>query len=124
MYPVINPSMEPHKRAQVFHIYKTALCSQTIDLQIQLDALGYQLNLGARVNGVIHNWLRQYKDHWFNFSQLVILSFHDKKGNQVNNTTIAGDPSVLLPVINGTLPIVAGASSLCAYSSPSTSLAL
>ncbi len=31
----------------------------------------------------------------------MILSFHDRKGNQVNNTTDRTKPSVLLAVVNG-----------------------
>jgi hypothetical protein len=103
LYPVIDPSMQPHKRTHAFHINKTALSSQTIDLQIQLDTLGHQLNLSATGNGVIHDWFRHYNDRWFDFSQLVILSFHDKKGNQVNNTAIVGNLSVLLPVVDGAI---------------------
>jgi hypothetical protein len=58
LYPVINPSMEPHEHTHAFHINKTALSSWTIDLRVQLNALGHQLNLTALVNGVIHDYAR------------------------------------------------------------------
>jgi hypothetical protein len=103
LYPVINPSMQSHKCAHAFHTNKMALSSQTTNLQIQLDALGHQVNLSATVDKVIHNWVCHYNNRWFNFSQLVILSFHDKKGNHVNNTMIAGNLSVLLPVVDGAI---------------------
>jgi hypothetical protein len=100
LYPVINPSMQPYKHAHAFHINKTELFSQSINLRIQLNTLGHQLNLSATVKGMIHDWLHHYNVCWFDFSQLVILSFHDKKGNQVNNTMISGDPSTLLRVVD------------------------
>ncbi len=36
LYPVINQTMLPHKRAHAFHINKTALSSQSINLCVQL----------------------------------------------------------------------------------------
>jgi hypothetical protein len=103
LYPVIDPIMQPHERTHAFYINKRVSFSQTIDLQIQLNALGHQLNLSTTVNGLIHNWLRHYSNLFFYFSHLVILSFHDKKGNQVSNTTIAGNPSILLPLADGAI---------------------
>jgi hypothetical protein len=101
LYWVINQTLLPHKCAHTFHIDKTALSSQSIDLRIQLDAFGHQLNLSAMVDGVINNWVRHFYDRWFNFSRLIILSFHDTKGDQVNDSTEGGDPSVLLPMVDG-----------------------
>ena len=56
--PPISPSSD--QRAHAFHINKTALSSQNIDLRVQLDALGHQLNLSATVDGVINDWLRYF----------------------------------------------------------------
>ncbi len=53
LYPVIDQSMATHEHAHAFHINKTALSSQNIDLRAQLDALGHQLNLSATVDGII-----------------------------------------------------------------------
>jgi hypothetical protein len=103
LYPVVNQTMATHERAHAFHINKTALSSQNIDLRVQLDALGHQLNLSATVDGVINDWLRYFYDRWCNFTLLRILSFHNTKGDEVNDTTEAGDSSILLPVINGNL---------------------
>ena len=58
LYPVIDQTMATHERAHAFHINKTALSSQNIDLRVQLDALGHQLDLSATVEGVINDWLR------------------------------------------------------------------
>ena len=57
LYPIINGNMATHERAHAFHINKTALLSQYIDLCVQLNALRHQLNLSATVEGVINDWL-------------------------------------------------------------------
>ena len=68
LYPIIDPSMATHERAHAYHINKTALSSQNIDLRVQLDALGHQLNLSATVKGVINDWSRYFYDRWCDFS--------------------------------------------------------
>jgi hypothetical protein len=103
LYPVIDTSMQPHERAHTFHINKTALSAQNINLQLQLDALGTQLNLSAMVNGSINDWFCFFYNSWFNFSKLTILSFHNVKGNIINNTTEEANPAVLLLVQDGNL---------------------
>ena len=103
LYPVINGNMATHKRAHAFHINKTALLSQYIDLRVQLDALGHQLNLIATVEGIINNWLRIFYDCWCDFQALQILSFHNTRGDKVHDTTTAADSSILLPVTDGAL---------------------
>ena len=70
LYPVIDQTMATHERARAFHINKTALSSQNIDLRVQLDALGHQLNLSATVDGVINDWLRYFYDRWCDFTLL------------------------------------------------------
>ncbi len=57
LYPIIDGNMATHKRAHAFHINKTALLLQYIDLCVQLNALGHQLNLSTTVKGVINDWL-------------------------------------------------------------------
>ena len=103
LYPIVDPSMLPHERAHAFHYNKTALAAQNIDLRLQLDALGTQLNLIATVDGTINDWIRLFYDSWFDFSRLTILSFHNAKGDIMTTTTDATDPSVLLPVVDGPL---------------------
>ena len=53
LYPVVNETMEVHKRAHAYHVNKAALAAQTIPIQLQLDALGNQLNLAATMDGVM-----------------------------------------------------------------------
>ena len=103
LYLIIDQSMATHERAHAFHINKTALSSQNMDLRVQLDALGYQLNLSAMVKGVINDWLWYFHDRWCDFHQLLILSFHNTKRNEVTDSTDATDSSILLPVVDGAL---------------------
>jgi hypothetical protein len=103
LYPIIDQLMLPHERAHAFHYNKTALAAQNIDLRLQLDTLGTQLNLIATVDGTINDWLRFFYDSWFDFSKLTILSFHNAKGDIMTTTTDATDPLVLLPVVDGAL---------------------
>jgi hypothetical protein len=103
LYPVVDPTMQPHKRAHAFHINKTDLSAQNIGLWLQLDALGTQLNLSTMVNGTINDWFCFFYDSWFDFSKLTILSFHNVKGDIINDTTKAADPAILLPVQDGNL---------------------
>jgi hypothetical protein len=81
LYAVINPGMHVEERAHAFQINKTALASTPVDLRVQLDALGQQLNLAATVDGVHDDWLRFFHDSWCDFSRLAILSFHNDKGD-------------------------------------------
>jgi hypothetical protein len=103
LYPIVNQSMLPHERAHAFHYNKTKLAAQNINLRLQLDALGTQLNLIATVDGTINDWFRFFYDSWFDFFKLTILSFHNTKGDIMATTTDAADPSVLLPIVNGVL---------------------
>jgi hypothetical protein len=95
--------MPPHERAHAFHINKTVLAAQNIDIRLQLDALGTQFNLSATVDGTINDWFRFFYDSWFDFSKLTILSFHNVKGDIVPDTTDPGDPAILFPVQDGIL---------------------
>ena len=53
LYPVVDENMEVHERSHTFPVNKAALALQTIIPRLQLDALGNQLNLLAKVDGVI-----------------------------------------------------------------------
>jgi hypothetical protein len=66
-----------------------------------LDALGAQLNLSASVEGMIKEWIWFFQDSWFDISLLQILSFHNDAGGQVNDTTTAAEPAILLPLQDG-----------------------
>ena len=101
LYPVIDSSMPVEERAHAYQVNKTALASAPVDLRVQLDALGQQLNLAATVDGVRDDWLRFFHDSWSDFRRLAILSFHNDAGAQINDTSTAANAAVLLPVVNG-----------------------
>ena len=67
LYPVVDETMAVHERAHAFHVNKATLASQPIPIQLQLDALGNQLNLAATMDGVIQDWTRYFQEHWFDF---------------------------------------------------------
>ncbi len=52
LYSIIDPGMHVEERAHAFQINKTALASTPVNLRVQLDVLGQQLNLAATVDGV------------------------------------------------------------------------
>jgi hypothetical protein len=64
LYPVVDDTTEVQERAHAFHVNKAALALQTIPTQLQLDALGNDLNLAATMDGVMHDWLRHFQDGW------------------------------------------------------------
>ncbi len=49
------------------------------------------------------DWKNAFDTCWFDFANLAILSFHNSSGAIIANTTTAGNPSMLLPIINGNL---------------------
>jgi hypothetical protein len=101
LYPVVEETMEVHKRAHAFHANKAALALQSIPTRIQLDALGNQLNLAVTMDGVIQDWTRHFQDCWYDFRHLKVLRFHDTKGDMMTNTTNSADPTRLLPIQDG-----------------------
>jgi len=103
LYAIIDPGMHVEERAHTFQINKTALASTPVDLRDQLNALGQQLNLAATVDGIRDDWLHFFHDNWCDFSRLVILSFHNDAGAQINDTTMGTNTAILLPVIDGNL---------------------
>jgi hypothetical protein len=103
LHPVIDPGMPVEECAHAFQVNKTALVSAPVNLRVQLDALGQQLDLAATVGGIRNDWLRFFQDSWCDFNRLAILSFHNDTGGQIQDTTTAADAAILLPVINGNL---------------------
>jgi hypothetical protein len=101
--PKLNPGAPVHERAHAFHICKSAIVPINIDIRIIFDALGLQLNCMATINGLIYNFTQVYEEGWYDPANLQILSFHSSTGMRINNTTVAGNPTILLPIINGNL---------------------
>jgi hypothetical protein len=101
LYPVVNLSLLAPKRAHAFQTNKTALSIPGINRRAMLDTLGAQLNQSAIIDGVLGNRNRHFRRNWCNFAHLTILSFHSNAGTPVNNTTVANDSAILLPVVDG-----------------------
>jgi hypothetical protein len=103
LYPKLTPGTSVVECAHAFQICKSALASLNIDIRIIFDALGLQLNCMATINGLVYDFTQVYEEGWYDPANLQILSFHDSTKTRINNTTIADDPTILLPVIDGPL---------------------
>ena len=103
LYPKITPSMPVYERAHAFQVNKATLKDLPTDLQLIIDAFGSQLNASSTIEGILSNWRRYFLERWMDFGHLTILSFHNSKGDRMDNTTTANNAQVLLPVINGNL---------------------
>ncbi len=103
LYPKIMPLMPVYEHVHAFQVNKTTLKDLPTNLWLIIDAFGSQLNASLTVEGILSDWRRYFLEHWMDFGNLTILSFHNSRGNWMDNTTTANDAQVLLPVINGNL---------------------
>jgi hypothetical protein len=103
LYPKISPAMPVHERVHAFQVNKAALKDLPTNLWLVIDAFGAQLNASSTVEGIWSNWRQYFNEHWMDFTNLTILSFHNLQGNRIDNTTTAGDPQILLPIQKGPL---------------------
>ena len=101
LYPTVDSSMPIFERAHAFHINKTALSNLPIELGLQLDILGTQMNSSASVEGMKADWFHHFNTGWKDFRNMTILSFHNSAGTIINDTTLNADGSILRPVVNG-----------------------
>jgi hypothetical protein len=104
LYPIINSTLKPPECTHAFQINQTALAAPGIDRQMMFDNHRTQLNLSTIVDSVLGNWHRHFCHNWSNFAKLTILSFHNKVGNQVDDTITAADSAILLPVQDRSVP--------------------
>jgi hypothetical protein len=103
LYPKLSPGASVVERAHAYQICKSALAALNIDIRVNFDALGLQLNCMVTINGLVFDFIQVYKDGWYDPGNLQILLFHDSTGTCIVNTTIAGDPTISLPIVNGLL---------------------
>jgi hypothetical protein len=103
VYPKILPAMAVFGHAHAFQVNKTALTNLQANLHLVFDAFGGQLNTTSTVDNVYSDWKRFFNEHWHNSNNLTILSFHNSAGNQIRDTTLTGNPQVLLPIHDGNL---------------------
>jgi hypothetical protein len=103
LYPKLNPGAPVHEHAHAFQICKSALAPLNINIHVIFDAFSSQLNCMATIDGLVYDFTQVYEEGWHDPANLQILSFHNSTGTRINNTTIAGNPTILLPVITGNL---------------------
>ena len=103
LYPLLDASMLAADRAHGFHVCKSNLTAAPLSPRQILNAMGQQTGQSAVVEGAVTGLLRHFQDHWTNYRNLTIISWHDSTGTIINNTTVAGNPSFLLPIQNGAL---------------------
>jgi hypothetical protein len=103
LYPKISLAMPVHERAHAFQVNKAALTNLPTGFCLILDAFGAQLNASLMVEGILSDWHRFFKDQWMDFAHLTILSFHRLNGDRIVDTTLAANPQVLLPIVNGAI---------------------
>jgi hypothetical protein len=100
LYPKIEPSMPVFERAHAFQVAKSTLEALPADTRLLLDAIGNQLNCSTIINGLMHDWCGLFDATWFDFQNLAIALFHDPVSALINNTTVAANPALLLPVVD------------------------
>ena len=98
-----DASMSAAERAHGFHVNKNNLLAASLAPRQVLNALGQQTGKGTVVDGKIAGFLRHFHNHWHDFRNLTILSWHNSAGAILTTTTTAANSSILLPVIDGNL---------------------
>jgi hypothetical protein len=102
LYPKLTASMPVYEHAHAFQVNKTALNNaRGVEISQVLDALGAQMNSSSTVKGLVSAWRRHFQARWFDFAFLTVLSFHRSNGDRIDDTTVAGNPTVLLPIVDG-----------------------
>ena len=101
LYPKISPAMPVHKCAHAFQVNKTALKDLPTGLRLMIDAFGAHLNVSLTIEGILSHLHQYFNKHWMDIAYFAILSFHNLQGNCIDNTTIAGNPQILLPIQDG-----------------------
>jgi hypothetical protein len=79
----------------------TALAAANLDQRTRILALADRLDLMLTAKSSLSDWEQRLTRNWYNFANLVIISWHNGRGGVINNTALADNPAVLLPVQNG-----------------------
>ena len=98
LYRKVDETMSDPEKALAFQHNRTALASADLDQRARILTLADRMNLMLTAEAGLADWERKLSKNWSNFAYLKILSWHDEKGPRINNTTIPGDSSILLPV--------------------------
>jgi hypothetical protein len=101
LYRKVDENMSDPEKALAFQHNKTALAGADLDQRARILTLADRLNLMLTAEAGLADWERKLSKNWSNFQYLTILSWHNDKGDRINDTTTAVDTSVLLPVQDG-----------------------
>jgi hypothetical protein len=92
LYPKVVATMSDPQKAMAYQQNKMALASANLDQRARILALAKRLNLMLTAESSLADWEQKLMKSWFNFQNLIIISWHDTKGNPINNTTVTGNP--------------------------------
>ena len=95
--------MSAAERGHGFHVTKNNLLATNLAPRQILNALGQQTSQGTVVDGEIAGFLRHFNNHWQDFRNLTILSWHNSTGTILTTTATSAGGSILLPVQDGNL---------------------
>ncbi len=101
VYPKVEPNMPTFERVHTFQVIKSMLKPLPVNTRLILDAIGLQLNCSAILEGLMFDRCNMFDIRWHDFVNLAILLFHDAAGAIIPNTTIVGNLTILLPVLDG-----------------------
>ena len=80
LYPMLDALMSAAKREHGFHVSNNNLLAINLTPRQVLHAFGQQTGQGTVVGGKISGFLRYFNNHWHNFQNLTILSWHNSAG--------------------------------------------
>jgi hypothetical protein len=100
LYPKVDPSMSDPEKAMAYQQNCTALATADLDQHARILAPAERLNLMLTSKSNLADWECKLAKNWINFGNMTIISWHDARGAIIPGTTMAGDPSILLPVQN------------------------
>ncbi len=103
LYRKVDETMSDLEKALAFQHNRTGLAGANLDQRARILTLANQMNLMLMAEAGLADWERKLSKNWSNLAYLKILSWHDEKGMRINNTTIPGDSSILLPVQDGNI---------------------
>ena len=102
LYPDIHPLMPVAEKAHGYHVTTTSLKGARLAPDVYVDHLGMHLDSTSLVAGLKQDFMDRFDEHWLDWNNLTILSFHNTQGQAFgNNAVTPADLSVLKPVVNG-----------------------
>jgi hypothetical protein len=101
LYPKVDPTMSDPEKVLAYQQNCAALAGADLDRRARILALAERLDLMLTAESSLVDWESKLSKNWFNFTNLAIISWHNACSGIIINTTVADNPSILLPVQNG-----------------------